>query len=178
MEPCRIAYDTWKDKTFPSLTIDDILMHMAVTHKKFRRYVNSHRLTQPGPSPGLINEVLTSGMDPAEATRQFKLSQADVQVIYYRGLSSRSALDKVQIKKMIDDGLSNEDIAIEMNCTGARISQIRKDLRPDKVYRKRRNKLSTPLRKELKSYAQKHGAARAAEEFNVALATAYRILGE
>lgn len=178
MDPCKIAYDTWHDKIFPSLTIDDICVHLNISHKQFRRYAKRHHLKMPAPSPGLINEVLTSGMDPAEASSQFKLTQADVQVIYYRGLSSRSALDKVEIKKLIDADWSNEDIAIKMDCTAARISQIRHELSPESITRKRRNKLKKPERAELKQYAQKHSVAQAAQEFNVALATAYRIVGE
>ena len=180
MNKLAIAYEAWHNKYFDTLDIDSILRQLEISHREFRKYVKSRHLLMPAPSQDLITEVITSGVEPSHAARLFNLSQADIQIVYYRGLADNSdCIDKGQMTQLLKDGNSNRDIAKLLGCSDARVSQLRKELAPETCTNNRKQKivLKANQRKELKDYATVYGVAQAAKKFGVSLTTAYRIVG-
>lgn len=171
----EVIYEALQNpEMYPTLDVDDMCNALEVSHLQLRSYIHHMRGKQPDVTEGLIHEIIVEGIEPGTAKRRYRLTEADIQQIYYRGKANKPKLCIATILDKINEGWSNDDIANLMDCTASRVSQIRCKYSP--TNRKKRQVLNKDTRAEIVGYAKKHGVNQAAKFFNVAASTVYNLI--
>jgi hypothetical protein len=170
----EVIYRAIQENTFPGLSVDDMCHQLKTSHAQLRKHIQHKRGEQYPVTLGMIQEILVSGLTPSEATRQYYLSQKDVQRVFYVGTPARDQVDKTLVMRKIQEGWSNQEIADICKCTAARISQIRQELSPRKR-RHRSKKITLELRERVREYLQTHDVKETIAHFKLSQATIYKI---
>lgn len=161
-----------------SLTLDEILSKLSISHISYRTYLNSIDYYMPEITNGLIDEILSLDWHIKKICKLYfleynKISPYLLGQVTNKGLSNNEKLDICRLRAA---GTSVYELACNYNVTESRIYQITKHV---EVARKKRHNLT--IQDKIEISRKKHmgqSVDKLAKDYNVSVNTIYKSIRE
>lgn len=172
-----VAYNLYSG-TDTTLSLDEILSSLNITHLDFRNYLTSNSIDLPPVTKGLADEVLDLNWPKRKVAKKYQLTAREYDDILSDNLTRNglSGNDKLDIRRRRQAGESVSSIANLYDVTESRIYQITRGI---KSPRKARQTLT--MKDKVQLAIKKKNGARVedlAKEYGLTPNTVYVYLRE